>query len=1187
MSVLNMIRCSLRGSAFILLCFAALSLCAGSASAQCDMTFNYAIGQALPQAQVCQLTTTAPVSFTAVASTPWIQASPTSGTLSTVPTDLTVSVDPTGKTAGTYGGNVTVSGPDLAASTFMVTLVVSSGAPPGITVTTPPALPAATADGSYSVVLTASGGVPPYQWSAAVGSSLPPGLTLSVGGVLSGTITQAGAFTFSISVTDSSGSVTVFVFTLAVSAQQGGGSAPSINAGGVVSAASFVAPVVPGSIASAFGTFLLTSPLGAASSPLPTSLEGLSLQFGGSLQAPLFFVSGGQVNLQVPWELAGQSQATITGTLNDQTGPGQAVALAAFAPGILSMNAQGTGQGAILDASYRLVDSSNPAIPGTTALQIFCTGLGAVTNQPPTGAPALSRPLSETATTPTVTVGGVSAKVIFSGLAPGFVGEYQVNAIVPSAAPGGSAIPVVMSIGGAVSNTVTIAIKGASVATLADLTVSASASPNSVTSGGTVTYTLTVQNIGAATAEAVMLSDALPAGSSFLTCTTSVGSCAASAGTVKASLGAMVTGATAAVVIVVAVPTVASSTVMTNTATVSTTTPESNSANNQASTSTTVAPASALAAITSVSNTNPLPLTPLYITTEGLNMGASLQVQFSDSLGYSVMQGPIRVESNGTVVAAVPIYFDPAAARTMAAPVSLVLVQNGVSTPPVTINILDLPRLTDYGVQLGNISHSFLNYAAVSLAHRINELQACVGLPGNTVDASQSLTNLSSLMLSTIQARVDIDNVLTNNGLIIPAGTLPDGTPLQFDQSSLDMMDRVLAMYLTQLGPYITSSTTASAAAAYLSPSPRAGARHRLLRPLSSTTDIQEILNVLTKSANITGLAASAQSYAASDKTFLDKVLAGGGALAGILGFVTQSSNNPFIQTPLSVASAGLGSTIGILSMLNDIGQGFASTAFLVRYSNSSVDPEVYLEAAQKAKSADVQLALDSAQTFLSLFDYGTSSGSFESTVAAKYGTEVAQVLQDQLESQGTSIALQSSYLVTNVANFAVNKGFDSQYSIMTALASEVGSVFSSASQGFAQLVGTVNVTDNNGPEGPLSGVQLGSDLPDIFKTLADAGGNYNLFVPLQDSNFDYGNGNFEIVDPLSQTTVNSTTVNLGGLTSTTPFSMPTLSGGCIDDDAGNPDSDDPDCDSVGPTSFPGTPKSLRPRHLSWHRSIQ
>src|ERR1017187_3789384 len=132
------------------------------------------------------------------------------------------------------------------------------------------------------------------------------------------------------------------------------------------------------------------------------------------------------------------------------------------------------------------------------------------------------------------------------------------------------------------------------------------------------------------------------------------------------------------------------------------------------------------------------------------------------------------------------------AAQTMAAPVSLVLVQNGVSTPPVTINILDLPRLTDYGVQLGNISHSFLNYAAVSLAHRINELQACVGLPGNTVDASQSLTNLSSLMLSTIQARVDIDNVLTNNGLIIPAGTLPDGTPLQFDQSSLDMMERAL-----------------------------------------------------------------------------------------------------------------------------------------------------------------------------------------------------------------------------------------------------------------------------------------------------------------------------------------------------------------------------------------------------------
>lgn len=100
---------------------------------------------------------------------------------------------------------------------------------------------------------------------------------------------------------------------------------------------------------------------------------------------------------------------------------------------------------------------SNPAIAGSTIVQIYCTGLGAVTNQPPDGYPAPANPLSVTLTTPSVTIDGVPATVFFSGLAPGFVREYQVNAQVPANAPTGNAVPVVLSIGGVNSNTVTIA----------------------------------------------------------------------------------------------------------------------------------------------------------------------------------------------------------------------------------------------------------------------------------------------------------------------------------------------------------------------------------------------------------------------------------------------------------------------------------------------------------------------------------------------------------------------------------------------------------------------------------------------------------------------------------------------------------------------------------------------------------
>lgn len=123
------------------------------------------------------------------------------------------------------------------------------------------------------------------------------------------------------------------------------------------------------------------------------------------------------------------------------------------------MNGQGTGQGAILDTSYNLVNTSNPATAGSTIIQIYCTGLGPVTNTPPTGFPAPAGVLSQTTISPSVNIGGVAAQVLFSGLAPGSVGEYQVDALVPPNSPSAETVPVVLAIGGVISNTVTIAVR--------------------------------------------------------------------------------------------------------------------------------------------------------------------------------------------------------------------------------------------------------------------------------------------------------------------------------------------------------------------------------------------------------------------------------------------------------------------------------------------------------------------------------------------------------------------------------------------------------------------------------------------------------------------------------------------------------------------------------------------------------
>ena len=121
------------------------------------------------------------------------------------------------------------------------------------------------------------------------------------------------------------------------------------------------------------------------------------------------------------------------------------------------MNAE-TNQGAVLDGNYNLVGPSNPTTAGAY-VQIYCTGLGPVTNQPATGAPALEDPLSWTQATPTVNIGGVTATPVFSGLAPGDVGLYQVNVQVPTGVAKGSKVPVAISIGGVTSNTVTLAIQ--------------------------------------------------------------------------------------------------------------------------------------------------------------------------------------------------------------------------------------------------------------------------------------------------------------------------------------------------------------------------------------------------------------------------------------------------------------------------------------------------------------------------------------------------------------------------------------------------------------------------------------------------------------------------------------------------------------------------------------------------------
>jgi uncharacterized protein (TIGR03437 family) len=188
---------------------------------------------------------------------------------------------------------------------------------------------------------------------------------------------------------------------------------PTVTA--VVNGASFVGGgVVPGEIATAFGTNLTSGPgINLTSSlPLPTMFLNDAVIINNQPVA-LFAVDNvsgqQQINFQVPWEAASGPNATVAVENNGTTGASISVPVLAAQPGIFNYSAGGNTFGAILHANFQLADTGHPARAGETVL-IYCTGLGAVSSPPEDGAPGNGQP---TKTTPTVTIGAASAMVSF------------------------------------------------------------------------------------------------------------------------------------------------------------------------------------------------------------------------------------------------------------------------------------------------------------------------------------------------------------------------------------------------------------------------------------------------------------------------------------------------------------------------------------------------------------------------------------------------------------------------------------------------------------------------------------------------------------------------------------------------------------------------------------------------------
>lgn len=227
--------------------------------------------------------------------------------------------------------------------------------------------------------------------------------------------------------------------------------APAIAANGVVSSASFLPKIAPGSLASIAGTNLATSTPPVANAPLPTMLAEASVSVNGK-NAPILYASPSQINFQVPWGTQ-TGNATVTVSVNGVTSNPITVPVTAAAPGIFYYP---SGAAIAQNHDYSLNTASNPEHAGSFIIA-YLTGSGAVNPSVADGAATPSTGLVQPTSQISVTIGGSSATVLGAALTPGFVSLLQLNITVPSGLAAGS-YPMIVTIGGQVSNSATVSI---------------------------------------------------------------------------------------------------------------------------------------------------------------------------------------------------------------------------------------------------------------------------------------------------------------------------------------------------------------------------------------------------------------------------------------------------------------------------------------------------------------------------------------------------------------------------------------------------------------------------------------------------------------------------------------------------------------------------------------------------------
>ncbi len=233
---------------------------------------------------------------------------------------------------------------------------------------------------------------------------------------------------------------------------------PLINAKGVVSASAFgqFSSIAPGGWIEIYGANLAADSRTWNNNDFqginaPTALDGTSVTIGGE-SAYVAFIGSNQVNVQVPTDIATGPQQLVVQT-GSGASPPETVAVEPLQPGLYAPGSSNIGGmqyvwAQLSDGSIVLPSGASSNVPSRPAnvgetMVMYGVGFGPVTPAIPAG--QIVQQSNQLAEAFHMEFDGVPATINYAGLAPGSVGLYQFNVVVPNVGAG-SAIPLTFTV---------------------------------------------------------------------------------------------------------------------------------------------------------------------------------------------------------------------------------------------------------------------------------------------------------------------------------------------------------------------------------------------------------------------------------------------------------------------------------------------------------------------------------------------------------------------------------------------------------------------------------------------------------------------------------------------------------------------------------------------------------------------